>query len=241
MHIDELIEQQKNKDSGITKPRKRYALKIILLTSAILIVTLTIITILLLHKPSGFEPPEMIKDKQVSKYLTHVITQQLYNGAQRGEPFDLVVAEQGITDVVARMGWPKQLGEISFQVPQVKFDTGKIILRGTINIENLDLFVVVEGSAWIDKQKLMHLNVRKVKVGAVSLTTVAKLVAQALYNDETARRQIDADDWESKIMEALLRNKPFEPVFEIDKSMIRIDEIAIQSQEVAIHFVPHKQ
>lgn len=247
MHIDELIEHQKNKDSSrqVGNPdvsgRKRYVLKLALLISALVIVALTIIAILLLHKPSGFDPPEAIEDKQVSKYLTHVITQELYNGAQRAEPFDLVVTEEGIRDIVARLEWPKQLGEISFPVPEIKFESGKIVLRGTINVETVELFVVVEGAAWVDEQKLLHLNVTKVKVGAVSLTTVAKLVAQALYNDEATRRQLDPEDTRAKVMGALLQGVPFEPVFEIDKSKVRIDRITIQTQKVIIHFVPHEQ
>ena len=241
MHIDELIEHEKNKDSQAKKPRKRYALKLALLISVLVIVVLTIIAILLLHKPSGFDPPEAIEDKQVSKYLTHVITQDLYNGAQRAEPFDLVVTEEGIRDIIARLEWPKQLGEISFPVPEIKFEPGKIVLRGTVNAETVELFVVIEAAAWVDEQKLLHLNVTKVKVGAVSLTTVAKLVAQAIYNNETTRRQLDAEDTRVKIMGALLRDVPFEPVFEIDKSKVRIDRITIQTQKVIIHFVPHEQ
>jgi hypothetical protein len=240
MHIDELIEQQKRKDQQKTQPRKHYALKLTLLIVAGLIVALTIIVLLLLHKPSGYEPPQTIEDRQVSKYLTHVISQDLYNGAQLGEPFDLVITEEGISDIVARSGWPKQVGEASFSTPEVKFNPGIILLRGMVNLDTVELFVVIEGTGYIDGQGLLHLDVTKVKIGAVSVTTIAKLVAGALYNNEATRRQLEEDDWRAKIMTALLLDTPFEPVFEIEESKVRIDNVKIESGKVTIHFVPEK-
>jgi len=240
MHIDELIEQQKHKDLQKNRPRKHYALKLTLLTAAGLIVALTITAVLLLHKPSGYEPPQAIEDRQVSKYLTHVISQDLYNGAQAGEPFDLLITEEGIGDIIARSGWPKQVGEASFATPEVKFEPDSILLRGMVNLDTVELFVVIEGTGRIDEQGLLHLNVTRVKIGAVSVTTVAKLLAGAIYNNEATRRQLEDDDWRAKLMAALLLDTPFEPVFEIEETKVRIDNVRIEAGKVTIHFVPEK-
>ncbi len=240
MHIDELIEQEKNRGCQKNRPRKRYALKFSLLTAAGLIVALTITTLLLLHKPSGYEPPQAIEDRQVSKYLTHVISQDLYNGAQLGEPFDLLITAEGVGDIVARSGWPKQVGEASFATPEVKFAPDIIMLRGMVNLDTVELFVVIDGTGYIDGQGLLHLDVTKVKIGAVSVTTIARLIAGALYNNEAARSRLEEDDWRAKIMTALLLDKPFEPVFEIEDKKVRIDNIKIESEKLTIHFVPEK-
>jgi len=238
MRIDELVEQQGRENQQKARRRKHYILKLGLLTTVSLIVTLTITAILLLHKPSDYQPPRTIEDRQVSKYLTHVISQDLYNGAQAGEPFDLVVTEEGIADVIARSGWPKQVGEALFAVPEVKFLPDNIIIRGLVNIDKVELFVVIEGTSFIDRQGLLYLHVTKVKIGAVSVTTVARMVAGAIYNDESTHRQLDRDDWRTKIMTALLQDKPFEPVFEIDDAKVRIDNVKIESGKLTIHFVP---
>jgi hypothetical protein len=240
MHIDELIEQQEHKDRQKTRPRKRHALKLALLIVAGLIVASTIIVLLLLHKPSSYEPPQTIEDRQVSKYLTHVISQDLYNGAQTGEPFDLLITEEGIGDIVARSGWPKQVGEASFATPEVKFEPDNILLRGMVNLDTVELFVVIEGTGRIDEQGLLHLNVTKVKIGAVSVTIIAKLLAAAIYNNEATRRQLEEDDWRAKIMAALLLDRPFEPVFEIEQIKVRIDNVRIEAGKITIHLVPEK-
>ncbi len=238
MHIDELIEQQGQKERQKTRRRKYYALKLILLTTVSLIITLTITAVLLLHKPSDYEPPQTIEDRQVSKYLTHVISQDLYNGAQAGEPFDLIVTEEGIGDVIARSGWPKQVGEALFTIPEVKFQPDSIIIRGLVNIDKVELFVVIKGTSYIDEQGLLYLNVTRIKIGAVSVTTVAKIVAGAIYDNESTRRQLDQDDWRARIMTALLLDEPFEPVFEIEDAKVRIDNVKIETGKLTIHFVP---
>jgi len=238
MHIDELIEQQGHKKRQKNRPGKHYVLKLSLLTTVSLIVTLTITAVLLLHKPSDYEPPQTIQDRQVSKYLTHVISQDLYNGAQAGEPFDLVVTEEGIGDVIARSGWPKQVGEALFAVPEVKFQPDSIIIRGLVNIDTVELFVVIEGTSYIDEQGLLYLHVTKVKIGAVSVTIVAKMVAGAIYNNESTSWHLDQDDWRARIMTALLLDEPFEPVFEIEDAKVRMDDVKIESGKLTIHFVP---
>jgi hypothetical protein len=238
MHIDEMIEQQGRKRRQKGGQKKHYLLKLALLTAVSLIAALAITSVLLLHKPSDYQPPQTIEDKQISKYLTHVISQDLYNGAQAGEPFDLVVTEEGIADVIARSGWPKQAGGALFTIPEVKFLPGSIIIRGLVNINKVELFVVVEGTSYLDKRGLLYLHVTKVKIGAVSVTTFAKIVAGAIYNNEAARSQLDRDDWRAKIMTALLLDEPFEPVFKIEDSKVRIDNVKIESGKLTIHFVP---
>jgi hypothetical protein len=236
MRIDELIEQQGHNRRRKAGQKKHYILKFSLLSTVSLIVTLMIISILLLHKPSDYQPPQTIEDRQVSKYLTHVISQDLYNGAQAGEPFDLVVTEEGIADIIVRSGWPKQVGEALFSVPEVKFRPGSIIIQGLVNIDKVELFVVIEGTSYLDEQGLLYLHVTKVKIGAVRVTTVAKIVAGAIYNSQSS--QLDEDDWRAKIMTALLQDEPFEPVFEIEDTKVRIDNVKIESGKLTIHFVP---
>ncbi len=240
MRIDELIERGKNEHPQKQCRRKRNVLKLMLLILAAVAVTLTAAAVLLLHKPSDFEQPQAIDDKQVSRYLTHVITQDLYNGAQQGEPFDLVVSEEGIGDIIARSGWPKQVGEASFAVPEVKFEPDAILLRGIVNIDTVELFVVIEGTGYLNRQGLLHLEITRVKIGAVNVTDIAKLVAAAIYGNEAARRNFEEDNWQPKIMASLLKGEPFEPVFKIDEAKVRIQKVKIESGTITLHFVPQK-
>ena len=97
-------------------------------------------SLLLFHKPSGFKQPEPVETNEVSKYLTHVITPAIYNGAQLGEPFDLVITEDGINDVVAGLKWPQYAGWASFSTPRVSFKSGKIVLQAAADIDNIDIY-----------------------------------------------------------------------------------------------------
>ena len=71
------------------KFKKRYWL---LIDLAIAIV----IFALLLHKPARYKPPEYTDDKLVSPYLTNILGPAIHNGAQREEPFDLVVTQKTV-------------------------------------------------------------------------------------------------------------------------------------------------
>lgn len=203
-------------------------------TAAVLIIT----AILLLHKPAGFKPTRLTEEREVSKYLTHVIGRDLYNGAQLAEPFDLVVTEEGINDIVARLKWPKNTGGVRFSVPQVLFEPKKIVLRGMVPIEGVELFVAIECKPFIDAHALLNLPVTKVKLGAINITPIAKVVAERQYRKELARRKADPNDWGTKIAASLIQNRPFEPVLEIENNKVLIEKFSITQKRLVIHFIP---
>lgn len=239
MHIDELIEKENNNSFGQKqRPNKHFILKLILLVILILILFLTISLILLLQKPSDYQSPQPVEDRQVSKYLTHVISQDLYNGAQLGVPFDLIITEEGMNDIIIRSQWPKQVGHAFFYTPHVTFMPGIIMLRGIADFNAVELFAEIEGTAYIDQQALLHLNVKRVKIGELTITTVAKIIASLIYNDEIKKSRLDQSDWRAKIMTSLLIGVPFEPVFEVDQALLRIDDVKIESEKLTIHFIP---
>ncbi|MFA5422229.1 MAG: hypothetical protein WC374_00020 [Phycisphaerae bacterium] len=239
MHIDELIEKENNKAFGPEKrPNKHLILKLILLAILISILCLTVFLILMLQKPSGYESPQTIEDNQVSKYLTHVISQDLYNGAQLGVPFDLIITEEGMNDIIVRSEWPRQTGKAIFHAPQVRFTPDIILIQGIVDFNAAELFVEIDGTAFIDENALLHLDVNGVKIGALTITTIAKIIASIIYNDEITKSRLDENDWRAKIMTSLLTGMPFEPVFEIDHALLRIDKVKIESQKLTIHFIP---
>ncbi|MCJ7693492.1 MAG: hypothetical protein MUO22_08770, partial [Sedimentisphaerales bacterium] len=179
--------------------RRRSRLQTALLVIAGIAVVGTGIFVLLLHKPADFVQPEPIKDNQVSKYLTHVLSRDLYNGAQREEPFELVISQEGINDIVARSKWPQEFSGANISVPEVVFEPETIVLRGMISSAQLELLVTVSGTAFTDEDGLLHLLVRNVKVGALNITVLAKAVAQGLYENEMANREPNPDRWSDKI------------------------------------------
>ena len=106
-----------------------------------------------------------------------MLSRDLYNGAQLQEPFTLTVSQSGINDIVARLKWPREIDGISISVPLVIFETNIIALRGLISSAGLKLLVTASGTAFINEEGLLNLNVTNVKVGALNVTVFAKALS----------------------------------------------------------------
>ena len=96
---------KKLKVSKKRKFKKRYWLLIDLALAIIILYLLS-------YKPARYRPPGTVpagnNQDQVSPYLSNVLLPQLYNGAQRDEPFDLNVIQKGINETIARFQWPRE-------------------------------------------------------------------------------------------------------------------------------------
>lgn len=223
------------------KPRNiLLIIKIFLAVVVFLFGLAVIVALLVLKKPADYNPPEAPPDKYVSQYLTNYISTEIYNGAQTGEPFDLVITEYGINDVIARSGWPKAMDNVSFSCPETTFEQDLIHLKGLMLFGNLKLYITVSAAGFLEDDGLMQLSVKQVKIGALNLLPIARLAAISIYQKEAAQRKLAADSWESKIMEALLFDKPFVPIFKVEDNYIRITKVDIEQGYVLIHFDPVK-
>ena len=201
---------------------------------------------LLLYKPARYDPVKVTPagNNQVSTYLTHELLTQLYNGAQRGEPFDLVVTQEGINDIVIRSKWPRESDGIAFFAPAVLFVHDSIVLMGTANIKRMKFVVTIVLTAKLDEEGLLNLQVAKVRVGAMSITPLAKVMAKRMYQQRLAASPIDEEDLRAKIAASLLNDEPFEPVFRVkdvfdkEDEKVRIKKITIEPRELILRLVP---
>ena len=219
------------------KFKKRYWL---LIDLAIAIV----IFALLLHKPVRYKPPEYTDDKLVSPYLTNILGPAIHNGAQRDEPFDLVVTQKGINEIIAWSEWPKEAEDVRFSAPVVFFAPESIELMGTANMKGVDLVISIVAKPRLDKEGLLNLHVAKVKIGAMNITPVARIIAKRMYAQRLATVPIDTEDLGAKIAGSLLNDEPFEPVFDIadifesENKKLRIEKITIQQEKLILRLVP---
>lgn len=205
-------------------------------TAAIVVV----FVLLLLYKPARYSRDIAVEQngRQVSRYLTHQLLPDLYNGAQRAEPFELVINQEGINDIIASSKWPKQTEGISFSAPVVLFVPGRIVLMGTTAAGGAELVVTAEIEPALDRQGLLNLSLTKVLVGAVNVGPIAKVLLKQVYSNRVASKDVDTGDLEPLIMWSLLDDKPFEPVFEIENNKIRIEKITIEQGKLTIRLVP---
>lgn len=193
---------------------------------------------LLLYKPAHFSPPDITYSKQVSPYLTHELLPHIYNNAQLGEPFDLTIIQNKAKDIVALTRWPKELDGLRVSAPQVLFVADGIVLRGTVAARGVQFVVTIVAEANLDQEGLLNLRVAKVKIGAMNITALARMLAKRIYQRRFAMSDIDTEDWRAQIAASLLDDEPFAPVFEIEDRKVRADKITITQGKLTIHLVP---
>ena len=197
-----------------------------------------VIIFLLLYKPGRYVPHGPSGGKQVSQYLTNELLPQLYNGVQLGEPFDLVMSEDGINDVIARSKWPKESAGAKILAPQVFFVPDGAVIMGSVVMKGFEFIVTVELRPVFDANGLLNLNIVQIKVGAMNLTPIARITARKMYTQQLAESEVDTENILAKIAGSLLNDEPFEPIFEVEKKEVRIEKISITQGKLTARLIP---
>jgi hypothetical protein len=204
-----------------------------------------IVLALLLYKPARYNPvvraPAGSDSERVHPYLSHDLGPQLYNGAQSQRPFNFTVLDQALNEAIAQLQWPRETGGVVFSAPEVLFHPGRIVLMGTVDIEKADLVITVELEPQLDEVGLLNLNVAKVKIGAVNITPLAKMLAKREYYKRLETVPIDTDDIRTKVAASLLAGESFEPVFEVDDKWVRLKDFSISQGTLEAELIPAKQ
>jgi hypothetical protein len=220
------------------KTRKKQKLKKLCYPLAALAAALILLILLLLHTPAGFKQPPPISDGKVSRYLTHVLAPQFYNGVQRQQPFELVITQAGVNDIIARFQWPKQFNSLSISTPQVFFVPDNIVLMTTASVAGRNLVVTVAAAPTLDENGLLRLSIKKVKVGAVRMTFITRKIAKRIYKNKLARAPLEAGEIWSQLTSALLDTQPFEPIFTAEDKKVQAENIKITPAKLTVNFSP---
>jgi hypothetical protein len=201
-----------------------------------------IVIVLLLYRPGRYNPVDFnsynYDQGQVSPYLTHELSPNLYNNSQRGEPFDLVITQDGINEIVAGLGWPKYSEGVMLYSPAVLFVPGTVVLMGTADVKGVELVITIELEPKIDDQKMLNLHVAKVKIGAVNITPLARMMGKKMYADKLSVMAVDTEALQSKIVGALLNEETFEPVFNVEDNKLRIEKITVNKEKLIARLIP---
>ena len=203
-----------------------------------LAVAITVLVLSLLHRPDYFAPPEAIHSNEVSPYLTHKLSPAFYNGLQRQEPFELVVTQEGISDVIARSKWPKHVDDIKFLTPQVLFVPEHIVLMATAVVKNVEFVITVVVKPYLDAEALLNLQVVKVKIGAVNITPLAGVIAKELFQRQVSSVDARAEKPLVQIVASMLNNEAFEPVFRVGDNKVRVAKIAVVQEKLTVQLSP---
>ncbi len=224
------------------KIRKKTRFKKLIIWLLVDLAVAAIIFALLLYRPGRYKPiefePGNYKPGQVSTYLTHDLGPAFNNGVQYRKPFELVVTQNGINDIIARADWPMESEGILLYKPAVLFAPSTVVLMGTADFKGVEFVFTIELEPKIDEQGLLNLHVGKVKVGAMNITPLAKMIAKKMYIQRINALDVDTEAVQTKIAASLLNDEPFEPVFRIDDNKVRIEKITVAKEKLLLRLVP---
>jgi len=226
----------------VEKPKKSRRKKLIIWLCVDLTVAAAVIS-LLLYKPAQYHPvlPPADTDpngQRVHPYVSHDLMPALYNGAQERRPFEMEVIEQKFNEALAQTGWLQQSGGIQLSAPAVAFTPGRAVLMGTADIEGADFVVTIAIAPHILEDGRLNLLVEKVKVGAMNITPLAKMMARKMYQERIESGGIDTEHWGTRIAASLLAEEPFDPVFLVDGKRVRLKSLDIGQGKLTAGFVP---
>lgn len=197
---------------------------------------------LLIYRPGRYDPSDFDsyghEQGQVSPYLTHELSPQVYNNSQRGEPFDLVITQSGVNEIIAGLGWPKYSEGIMLYAPAVLFVPDSIVLMITANVKGVEFIITIELKPKINQQKMLNVHMAKVKVGAMNITPLAKLMGKKMYAERIAALPVDKEALQTKIVRSLLSEEAFEPVFRVEDNKVRIEKITLLKEKLIARLVP---
>jgi hypothetical protein len=208
----------------------------------------------LFYRPSQYNPtlnePANENRRRMPRYISHELLPAVYNGAPTGTPFDLIIDQNRINEAIATQKWSQESQSVSFSSPVLLFvpgpaegrrsgqETGRIVFMGTASIEGAEFIVTIEIEPMIDEQGLLDLEVVKVKIGAMNITPLARIVARQMYEKRLETVPVDTEHILAKIAAALLVDEPFEPVFEVQDKTVRIEKITVEQGRLIIRIVP---
>lgn len=224
--------------------RKKKRLKKLLCWLAIDLSVAFIIFALLLYKPGIYNPLNSLdpaESNEVSPFLLK-LSSEINNKTQSNRPFEVVVTQEALNDIINKADWPIESQGILLYAPAAVINPDTVILMGTADFQGIDFIVTIELQPKINEDGLIQISLAKIKVGAVNITPLAKITAKKMYAEKTAAiEDLDLDDWRTKVAASLLNDEAFEPVFEIKGHIVKLEKITIEEGKIIAYLVPEKK
>jgi uncharacterized protein YpmS len=201
---------------------------------AILIVLVVFVSafILVAHRPRGYAPMRAAEPNQVSRYLTNELLPSIYNGGQAGKPFEVVITQEGLNDIVSHLPQPMRIHNVTLADPQVILTPMQITLMATVEARPVDFFLTVELNPFINKEGLLNLCVNRVMLGAVDITSIARSIGDKAYMSWMSLTGTEPNNPAAQVCRSLLWDEPFDPVFRISGRTLRVSKIDIMGTKI---------
>ena len=218
--------------------KKKIVLTAVCTGAGIILIFPAAIAFLLTRTPANYKPLTPPNRAEVSPYLTNYIAPEIHNKSQLGEPFELVITQAGLNDIIARGPWPLAPDGVTITRPAALLSGGRISVMATVQYGRVPAVLTVIMNPVLDEAGLLSINLEQVNAGVFDITHFAKELAEEIITAGIGK--IDST-WADDITAAVLENKPFDPLFPAYDSEVRLTGIDISDGKAALQLAPQPQ
>jgi len=185
--------------------------------------------------PRYYRTVKPVSDGQVSLYLTNYILPELHNKSQYGQPFDLVISQNGVNDIITRHIDANSLQRSGFSDLSITFKKDKILLTGKTSYWGFDFITTVVLRPYIDKKGYFHPGASKIQVGKSRLPFAVEIVKRKIFYKLAS---LSDDSNIAGVIGILFSGDKTEPVFTLNHTTLRIEKITVRNREITVSFLP---
>jgi uncharacterized protein YpmS len=196
---------------------------------------------LLFHKPNDYAPLKIADQNQISTYLTHYLMPTVYNNSQLDAPFDVVITEEGLNDIIARWRQPMQFDGITFTRPQAILTQKRIIFMAAAQTKFASTVLTVRLIPKIDSSGKLYIRVENVSLGEAPITSLAKSIGKKTFVNWMSFTGTDPNDTVAQICCSLLNDESFVPVFKVADKSLRVCKIKMENKKIIAALLPIPQ
>jgi hypothetical protein len=192
--------------------------------------------ILFWYTPRVYRPDLAGDSEGTSLYLTHELGPEFFNQLQLNEPFELIISQDGLNELINQWDWPQQLGEMSFDDPYVIFSEQSILLMSTFSFEGVSSVLSISAFPTMNRYGTLNTNIESVRLGMVPVKTLITRLAQKAFDKNRSRFEQDLKTAEN--IQAIIRNEPVDPIFWFPDRWIRITGFSFNNGALSLKLSP---
>lgn len=188
------------------------------------------------HTPKAYSPLPVDNPDQVSLYLTHELGPDFFNQVQLGRPFELIIEQDGLNDIIRQGIWPQECGPATVDTPMVVFDKGTVYAMSRVGYLGLSSVLTVVSKPTQDENGRVNMNIVSVRLGVLPVTTLAARIAEMTMQ----QYQADLAEWPGleTVIRGVISNTAFDPVFDFSGNPVRVEQFWLEQGRLRVQLKP---
>ncbi|OHB55690.1 MAG: hypothetical protein A2Y12_12470 [Planctomycetes bacterium GWF2_42_9] len=184
--------------------------------------------------PTHFRTVQIVDSNEVSQYLTNVVLTQFYNKSQIPEPFEVVLSQDGVNEIISKFITNDMLKKWNFSDISITFERGQILLTAKTIYRGRDFIVTAVFTPSVT-EKGFNTGFSKMYAGTSRLPFAKRILRdRILYKVAGTKIESDAIHYAGIIFS----ENHLPPKFEFNHRNINVQQINIEDKKLTIRFLP---